>query len=56
MSFRVGERVRVLEGPFEDFLGIIEGLDPNRERVKILVNFFGRQMPVELDYNQVERA
>ena len=56
MSFKVGERVRVLEGPFEDFLGTVEGIDTDRERVKVLVNFFGRQMPIEFDFNQVERA
>lgn len=56
MGFRVGDKVRILEGPFKDYLGTVDGIDPDQRWVKVLVNFFGRQMPVELDFNQVERA
>jgi transcription termination/antitermination protein NusG len=56
VSFRVGDKVRILEGPFEDYLVIVDNIDPDRRRVKVLVTFFGREMPIELDFLQVESA
>jgi len=56
VSFRVGEKVRIVEGPFEDFMGTVDEIDLDRARVKVLVNFFGRETPIELDFLQVERA
>ena len=56
VSFRVGEKVRIVEGPFEDFMGTVDEIDLDRGRVKVLVNFFGRETPIELDFLQVERA
>jgi transcriptional antiterminator NusG len=56
VSFKVGERVRIVEGPFEDFMGTVDDIDLDRARVRVLVNFFGRETPIELDFLQVERA
>ncbi|WP_188433179.1 transcription termination/antitermination protein NusG [Kroppenstedtia guangzhouensis] len=51
--FSVSESVKVKEGPFADFVGTIEEVDPHRRKLKVLVNMFGRETPVELDFNQV---
>ncbi len=56
VSFKVGQKVRIVEGPFEDFMGTVDEIDVDRARVKVLVNFFGRETPIELDFLQVERA
>lgn len=56
VSFRVGEKVRIVEGPFEDFVGTVDDIDIDRTRVRVLVNFFGRETPIELDFLQVERS
>ena len=56
VSFKVGEKVRIVEGPFEDFMGTVDEIDLDRARVKVLVNFFGRETPIELDFLQVERS
>lgn len=56
VSFKVGERVRIVEGPFEDFMGTVDEIDLDRARVRVLVNFFGRETPIELDFLQVERT
>ncbi|MDM8528060.1 transcription termination/antitermination protein NusG [Anaerolineales bacterium HSG24] len=56
VSFSIGQKVRIIEGPFEDFMGTVDELDLERARVKVLVNFFGRETPIELDFLQVERA
>ena len=56
VNFKIGQRVRIVEGPFEDFMGTVDELDLDRARVKVLVNFFGRETPVELDFLQVERV
>jgi transcriptional antiterminator NusG len=56
VSFKVGERVRIVEGPFEDFMGTVDEIDLDRTRVRVLVNFFGRETPIELDFLQVERS
>lgn len=53
VAFSVSESVKVLEGPFADFVGKIEEVDPHRQKLKVLVNMFGRETPVELDFNQV---
>ncbi len=53
VAFSVSESVKVLEGPFADFVGKIEEVDPYRQKLKVLVNMFGRETPVELDFNQV---
>lgn len=56
VSFKVGQKVRIVEGPFEDFMGTVDEIDLDRARVKVLVSFFGRETPIELDFLQVERV
>jgi len=56
VTFREGQRVRIIEGPFADFIGTVDELDVDRGKVRVLVSFFGRETPVELDLLQVERA
>jgi len=55
-SFREGERVRIIDGPFNDFHGHVNEIDVDRAKVVVMVNFFGRETPVELDFLQVEKA
>lgn len=52
-KFTIGDSVKIIEGPFADFLGKVEELDEERGKVKILVSIFGRETPVELDFLQV---
>ena len=56
VTFKVGERVRIIDGPFNDFRGIVADIDMERTKVRIMVSFFGRETPVELDFLQVEKA
>ena len=56
VSFKVGERVRIVDGPFNDFRGQVAEIDMEKTKVRVMVNFFGRETPVELDFLQVERA
>ena len=56
VTFREGERVRIVDGPFEDFYGKVAEIDMERATVRVMVNFFGRETPVELDFLQVEEA
>jgi transcriptional antiterminator NusG len=56
VSFKVGERVRIVDGPFNDFRGTVAEIDMERTKVRVMVNFFGRETPVELDFLQVEKA
>ena len=55
VTFRIDERVRIVEGPFKDFHGTVAELDMERAKVRVMVNFFGRETPVELDFLQVEK-
>ena len=56
VTFRPGERVRIVDGPFNDFRGTVDEIDMERAKVRVMVNFFGRETPVELDFLQVEKA
>jgi transcriptional antiterminator NusG len=56
VSFKVGERVRIIDGPFNDFRGVVSEIDMERTKVRVLVSFFGRETPVELDFLQVEKS
>ena len=51
-----GQSVRIIDGPFVDFLGVVDDVSQERSKVKVLVSFFGRETPVELDFLQVERS
>ncbi len=55
VEFQVGENVRVVDGPFTDFMGKVDEINPDRGKLKVLVNMFGRETPVELDLLQVEK-
>jgi transcriptional antiterminator NusG len=56
VTFKVGERIRIVDGPFNDFRGTVSEIDMERSKVRVMVNFFGRETPVELDFLQVEKA
>ena len=55
VAFTKGQSVRVTDGPFAEFIGTVEEINPERNKVKVLVSIFGRETPVELDFLQVEK-
>jgi transcriptional antiterminator NusG len=55
VGFQVGQTVRIIDGPFVDFAGQVDEINLEKGKVKVLVSFFGRETPVELDFLQVER-
>jgi transcriptional antiterminator NusG len=54
-KFSIGEAVKIVDGPFSEFLGSIESIDEDRGKVRVLVSIFGRETPVELDFLQVKK-
>ena len=54
-AFSIGEAVKIIEGPFADFLGSVDSIDDAKGKVKVLVSIFGRETPVELDFLQVQK-
>ncbi len=55
VTYKQGQKVRIIDGPFNDVVGIVEEIDMDRTKVRVMVNFFGRETPVELDFLQVEK-
>jgi transcriptional antiterminator NusG len=56
VTFRPGQKVRIIDGPFEDFVGSVDEVNMEKGKVRVLVSFFGRETPVELDFLQVEKT
>jgi transcriptional antiterminator NusG len=55
-TYKAQQKVRIIDGPFNDFVGTVESIDMDRGKVRVLVSFFGRETPVELDFLQVEKT
>ena len=55
VSFGEGENVRVIDGPFTNFVGTVQEVRPDKRKVKVLISIFGRETPIELDFIQIER-
>jgi transcriptional antiterminator NusG len=53
--YMVGEAVKVIDGPFNDFDGVIEEINDEKKKLKVMVKIFGRRTPLELNYNQVQK-
>jgi transcriptional antiterminator NusG len=56
VTYKPGQKVRIIDGPFNDFIGVVSEIDMDRTKVRVMVSFFGRETPVELDFLQVEKV
>ena len=56
VTFKTDQKVRIIDGPFNDFIGTVSDIDMDRTKVRVMVSFFGRETPVELDFLQVEKT
>ncbi len=54
VDYKVGDSVRIIDGPLEDFVGVVEEMDPDKDYVRVVVSMFGRETPVELELGQAE--
>lgn len=55
INISLGENIKVTEGPFENFVGVIEEIYPDKGKVKVMVSMFGRETPIELDFSQIQK-
>lgn len=56
VNFKVGQKVRIVSGPFNDIIGVVSDIYPDRNKVRVMVSFFGRETPVEVDFLEVEKV
>jgi transcriptional antiterminator NusG len=56
VTFKPGQKVRIVDGPFNDFMGVVDEIDMDKAKARVMVSFFGRDTPVELDFLQVEKV
>lgn len=56
VTYKIGQKVRIIDGPFNDFIGTVDEINMERAKVRVMVSFFGRETPVELDFLQVDKA
>jgi transcriptional antiterminator NusG len=56
VGFTKGQSVRIIDGPFIDFVGVVDDINVEKGKVKVLLSFFGRETPVEMDFLQVEKV
>lgn len=56
VTFKIGQKVRIVDGPFNDFIGTVAAIDQDKSKVRVMVSFFGRDTPVELDFLEVEKV
>lgn len=56
INYKVGQKVRIIDGPFNDFIGTVAAIDPDKSKVRVMVSFFGRETPVDVDIMEVEKA
>ncbi|MDD4169416.1 MAG: transcription termination/antitermination protein NusG [Desulfotomaculaceae bacterium] len=56
ITFSIGENIRVISGPFENFIGQIEEINLEKQKLRVMISMFGRETPIELDFSQIERT
>lgn len=56
VNYKIGEKVRIIDGPFNDFIGTVADIDHAKSKVRVMVSFFGRETPVEVDFMEVEKV
>jgi transcription termination/antitermination protein NusG len=55
VNFKLGDKVRIINGPFNDIHGVVFEIQPDKSKVRVMVNFFGRDTPVDVDFLEVEK-
>ncbi|MBZ4688699.1 MAG: transcription termination/antitermination protein NusG [Clostridia bacterium] len=55
VDYEIGENIRVISGPFENFIGTVKDIDADKGKLRVMVSMFGRETPIELEFNQVEK-